>query len=331
MLEIPSSRPQPRKMDPADRLFRHRKRPDWGIGLWVAEERTRRRMRFEDGELRVFKQGFYHYFQPVNPERVEVDEVFEALAGEQERALTEQARASARTEKPPVMSFQEQAKVFRRLFGGGFDAPAFLDAHRRPAEGQGKKAHVDPCIRLAQDRLAQERLAARIGAGDFAQVHADACEVLRATSLVAPRRDVAPLETIDPARHEAFARTLFALLHGEARYRERFRGWCRLLRRDLGLEARWRMVTALPALVHPTKHVCVRRRITELQARTVQAGAVLSPRPSAVGYREARQVARRTQKALIEAGLAPRDFFDVSLFSWETLRPKGQALAAGLR
>ena len=57
-LVIPSDRARPKQMDREDRVFRHQRRPDWGLGVWVREERSRRRLRFEDGELRAFKKGF---------------------------------------------------------------------------------------------------------------------------------------------------------------------------------------------------------------------------------------------------------------------------------
>lgn len=327
---IPSDRPTPRTMDPADRLFRHKRKPEWGIGLWVEEERTRRRMRFEDGELRIFKKGFYHLFKPVDPDRVEVDEVFEALASEQERARADRERANSRAEKPPVMAFPQQIQVFERLFGGGFQAPDYLEAHRHVVSGSRKKAHLDVGVALAAEQLSKANLQALVEAGDFEQLHAHACAVLGSTSLVAPRRDVTPFVEIPADKKELVGRTLFALLHGEERYRKRFREWCRVLRRECGLEARWRMATALPALVHPDLHVCVRRRVSELQARSVKPGTVLSKRPTAIGYRKARRIAKLTQRRLSKAGLEPRDLLDVQVFSWETLRPKGQKQAEAL-
>ena len=57
--------PQPNTPTPPPglRLFRHSKRPQWGIAALVWELNGKRGYQFSDGKLRVFKQGFYGLFE----------------------------------------------------------------------------------------------------------------------------------------------------------------------------------------------------------------------------------------------------------------------------
>jgi hypothetical protein len=41
-----------------DALYRHKKREEWGVAVFLWERDGKRAFRFADGETRVFKQGF---------------------------------------------------------------------------------------------------------------------------------------------------------------------------------------------------------------------------------------------------------------------------------
>lgn len=327
MFELPTMPVDPSHLEPEERLFVHKTRPQWGVGLWVREERTRRRVCFEDGQMRAFKKGYYDLLEPVDPDRPDFDELFEALAGEHEAVVAEKAAARAREENPPVMSFQEQLQVFTSVYEGGFRSEAYQDAARTRASGNLCKRHVEEEVALAQDLLAKGKLQGLLGTGQFGVVVRSMVDILQRTALVKPAKGHKLLATVDdPRDHKTLALALYRLLYGKKRFRKRFAAWVEALRTTLGEEPSWPLATVFPALVFPEEHVCVKRQVFELQAREVKPGAHIPKKVNRRGYRRARRVAKRVSKQLEQAGRAPRDLLDVRRFVWETLRPKGQKL-----
>lgn len=308
----------PQRLPPDERLFRHAKRPSWGVGLWVAEGRSRRRLRFQDGELRAFKRGHYDKLVPVDPAKVDVDDVFEELKGDEVEARAEKL-ARAKKASPPVMTFDQQVRVFRDLFPGGFEGEAWIEAHRTPSSGNGAKRHLDPTLALAKERLS----AKVVKDADPLEVFDALLAVLDTTSLVARRR-VLPLGMLGDDDKRALGTALADVLHGKARFRVRMERWLVALSNAVGRDMSWPLATAPLGLVHPERHVVVKRSVFLLQGRAVAPDSVVKKRPSRRAYRHAKRIAIRTRDALAEAGESPRDLLDVRAFIWETLRPAGR-------
>lgn len=309
-LVLPHQRTRPSELDPEERLFRHRARPDWGVGVWVREEASRRRLRFEDGQMRAFKKGFYAMLVPVDPDRVDVDEVFERVMDEHH-----DASALATDVEPPVMPFAAQVDLFLHLFPGGFRGDAY-----RAAWGSEAKA---------SRQLAARSEALREALRDPGTAPADASErFVAALEGLAPigATSLRALAALDAAGHEALGQAVLTLVHGEHRFSRRFQAWLDALA-AVGVTPRWRLATAPLALWQPNKHVLVRRQVLDLQARSIHPAKIPS-RPSLAGYRRARRTARGVRDKLIALGLAPGSLLDVHAFVWETLRPKAQRLAA---
>lgn len=307
-------------------------RPEWGVGLWVQEERSRRRFRFKDGKLRVFKKGFYHLLKPVDVQKVDVDSVFEEIAGQHDLLALEEIKATARLESPPVMTLLEQINFFKSQYPGGFTGDAYRDAYRTPiGSSRPKKAHIDISRDLARIHLNKKALGESIAAEDFDAIHEAAVKILSKTSLVSLSKAVRPVKALEGDAKEAFCRALNVLLHGEERYQKRFGNWLHTLRVDCGLKVSWTFTTLFPALVHPKRHVCAKSKAFDLQARTVRPGTAILNHPTPTGYRRIQQVAKSVHQALTEAGLKPQDNLDIRHFVWDTLRPKAQGLVAERR
>lgn len=318
-------------LDSSERLFTHDRRPKWGIGLWVKEESTRRTLVFQDGRVRTFKEGYYELLSPVDPDEVDVDEVYEQLAGEHELAMKDKYRQEARKERPPVMSFKEQLAVFRYQFPDTFGGTKWADKRRRPKAGKRpRKAHVGAASELARRELSRDRLEGLMEQGDAAAIHTALTQVLRRTNLVDLKRDVRPLEALDEHAASQVAHALVHLLWGDARYRVRFKRWLEALR-GVGIDPSWSLATVPSALVFPGEHVWVKHRAVDLQARSVRPGMSLRQKPNRRGYRKARQLIRKVDKKLRKKNLEPADMLDVSCFMWETLRPKGQSVLDELK
>lgn len=321
MLDLPSRLPIVQELEPEERLFVHSENPGWGVGLWVGEERTRRRMRFEDGELRVFKKGFYSFLEPVDPDRDDLDEVFGSLIDEHEAVVAERRAEKARDEKPPVMSFEDQVRVFLHQYPQGFQDPAYIDAFR--GEKPYSKRQVNEELAMAAETLTRSVLRDKLAAEDFSGVVGSLLAILQRTMLVKPANGYRPLAKVEsPAIEREIAVGVYALLYGEGRYRQRLRTWIHVLENALGSEPSWGMATLFPALVFPEEHVCVKRRVLALQALEVRPGSTIPKKVNRRGYRKARRVARTTREKLVAAGLEPRDMLDVRRFIWDTLRPK---------
>lgn len=322
MLDLPSRLPVVQELEPEDRLFVHSANPGWGVGLWVGEERTRRRVRFEDGELRTFKKGFYDFLEPVDPDRDDLDDVFGSLVDEHEAVVAERRAEKAREEKPPVMPFEDQVAVFLHQYPDGFQDPAYIDAFRGSGPSYSKR-QVDEELGMAAEGFSKSVLRDRIAAEAFSDVVDSMLAILQRTMLVKPANGHRPLAKVeDPKLQRELAVGIYALLYGEDRYRQRFRTWCDVLQNALGEEPSWPMATLFPALVLPAEHVCVKRRVFALQALEVRPGSSVPKKVNRRGYRKARRVARATRDKLVAAGLEPRDLLDVRRFVWDTLRPK---------
>jgi hypothetical protein len=82
----------------------------------------------------------------------------------------------------------------------------------------------------------------------------------------------------------------------------------------------WRLATALPALMYPNHHVCVRRSAFTRQAGAISPMARYSKRASVRSYKNFRRVAQVVKKRLEKKGHEPRDFLDIYDFIWDTLR-----------
>ena len=309
----------PGQLDAEERLFRHVKRPEWGIGLWVEERTHKRRLRFEDGTLRAFREGFYHLLEPVDPASIDAEAVAADLGAEHATADTSSSA------KPPVMTFDEQLVVFGKAFEGGLGGPAYLQARRDPESSA--RNNPGAAAAQAQEILAQHELGPLLEQQEFAAVCDRALSALQRTAWVtASKRDQAARAAA--AAPEAFARALVDLLWGDRPYRDRFEDWLRVLG---GAASDWRVATVLPALVHPDQHVFVRRQVTNLQARSVHSASTVPQAPSRVGYRNARRIALATRKRLDAEVGRETDLLDVACFIWESLRPGGQKLAKSLR
>ena len=50
----------------APKLYQHTKRPEWGLAILAWDRGSRRAFQFEDGKLRVFKQGYYEMVEEVS-------------------------------------------------------------------------------------------------------------------------------------------------------------------------------------------------------------------------------------------------------------------------
>lgn len=292
-------------------LYRHRRRPEWGVALLAWEGPDKRAYQFDDGRLRIMKKGFY-----------ELMEVAEAKEGVGERMVSDlEANLEAR-KKPPlekVYSFGDQLRIFKKLFPKGFDGEKW-QKRRRGVGNKQLKRHRNAAIEIAQEKLKEKDLRKLVDDGKEEVVLERAIEVLECTDLVRIKK-VRELEKFDDKRKKEAGKALFELLYGDGRYGLRFRAWLDSLRKGLPKEPSWRLATTLPALVHPEEQICVRPSTFKRQAAAFAPGKSYSKRPRRGSYKNFLRVAERTAKRLESEGYEPQDMLDVHDFIWVTLRP----------
>jgi hypothetical protein len=300
------------------RLYRHRRRPQWGAALIVRQDPRRITYQFQDGQQRTFRREFAAMFE-------RIEEPAEGLESSIRARNNETIR---RAKTPPVMSFSAQLRVFRTLYPGGFSDERYRQTWR-VQEGRCLKQHLDPSLTRAEELLGEARMMALREAGDHTQIVEDLIAVLAGSSLIRPSRELTPLRALDADAHPALAASIHTLLHGDAPMQARVQQWIIALE-QLGLPLTWSLVTVPGALLQPAEAVLVQERPLTDQSRIVGKGGPPSRLPSPSGYLRAEETTLATQERLKAAGLEPGDLLDVYVFIWETLRPRGRAILAKL-
>lgn len=297
-------------------LYRHKKRPQWGVAILAWEKDDRRAYQFEDGRLRKFRKGYYSLLESVEDlERRTPETVMASL----EHAIVANKGKEAPDALEPVATFDAQIELFTELFPGGFQGEAWTKEHRGTEGGRTLKRHRDASIREAQEALAADRVATLLAEDGHEDLTEAVIEILGNTSLVAVKH-VKTLKGLDEAESRRFAESIADLLHGEGDFDPRFRKHLEVLTDLYAGRPSWRLATAIPALIWPNDQVCVRRSAFLRQAATVAPRARYSRRARGGAYRNFRRVSFAVRKRLEAAGHEPRDLLDVHDFVWATLR-----------
>lgn len=287
-----------------DALYRHQKRAEWGVAVFLWERDDKRAFRFADGETRVFKQGFYELMVPAaNPGDGSADE------------LRAKVRASASGKKEEIIpTVGDQLVLLLKEYPKGFTGPTWAKAHR--GSGRRLKRHRDPSVAQARELLGAPELREAHEAGDYQPALRALIDLLAATDLV-PSAHVKKLEEAKPTRD------LSALLIRFADDPER--GTVRELQAGLvgaqGPATSWQVLTAPLALLAPHKHLCVHPSAFAAQGAIVMPRFTAPKRAGETGYQRYLEVARMVEDELVALGHAPTDLLDLHDFVWTTLRP----------
>jgi hypothetical protein len=167
-------------------LYRHACKHEWGLALLAWEHDGRRAYQFEDGTLRVFKEGYYRHFESVDAPADRLAALVAMMGGH--------APATTRAAAPDPLAFtlEEQIDYFLATYPGGFEGETWRSAFRHGKSGRMLKRHRDAAVETARDVLSQQALEAFV---DQRREH-DGIEalssLLRSTDLV-PVASVRPL------------------------------------------------------------------------------------------------------------------------------------------
>lgn len=307
-------------------LFEHTKRSDWGLAILTWEGRDKRCYQFQDGRLRTFKKGFYGFLKAVDRPVDEVREIVDQLA--QRHAVVtarQEVMAEAKKAGSKLMTFEDQVRVFKHLYPGGFSDPAYLDKVRGTEETRRKK-HREPAIADARKRLSRERLSELIEARDFAAVHAEALAAVNGTDIASQKTDRVALQKLEASAHEDFANALFEMLYGEGPVAQRFDRYVKVLGEGSQTRVTWPLATAVQALVFPTDRVAVKPSVFRQQAKWMAPRLMFDNDPVGHQYEQLESMAFSIRRRLEQADIPPSDLMDVYDFIWITLRPKAKEI-----
>jgi hypothetical protein len=281
-------------------LFRHTRRPDWGLAVFLWEHECKRGYQFSDGKVRVFKQGYYELFSPAAAPGDGTARAVRRLA----RVAGSDAASAATTE----VTFREQVEYFHQTYDGGFSAKAWTGKHR----GMGQKR-----------RLKRHRQAAVNDAGRLASIQDDTAfleaisDLLESTDLLS----IAHARSFRALGSSAeLAAAMRSWLYEEGHDKKRFERMVAAL----GSSANWSLATAVAALVHPREHVCVHVTTMRQQAKIFFPDFKVGKKPTYKGYRRYQELVRAVFDELTAMGETPRDLLDVRDFMWLTQRPSAR-------
>lgn len=310
--------------EPADQpvLFEHTRRPEWGLAVLTNEDRTHRYFQFQDGELRTFKDGYYHLIVPTERSAEEVErarsELSELLRKSESR---ERASEKSRAEGKSQISVHDQVSLFKKLYPGGFDDPTYIEKVRAlPAEG-GRNGGPDAARALAVERLSADRLRGLVAAEAWTELYEAIIAGLQASEIVSSSSDIRPLRRVPEEERPQVCRAFVELLHGEGDFSPRFDAFRTAVDGDSTGRATWPMITVLVGLLYPEAHYCVKPSVFRQQARFLMPDTEYEPAPTAAGYQAYKSMADDLRERIVKAGLAPKDNLDVYGFIFETMRP----------
>ena len=308
--------------------FRHHKRPAWGLAVFLWERDGKRGYQFEDGSVRVFKDGFYHLLRPTEaPVDGATTRALERMAARTRVAA--EGHLSPRVRAKPMPRVADQIGLFMSQYPEGFGGKAWRTQIRGAGARRPLKRHRDRAVALAKARLAKHVLAEFIELEQWAAVRDAAVEVLRVTDLVTKKEAD---KFADLPASSSVAWSIYDLLHGGGSHAKHLGAFVHRLSRH-NLKPSWNLATALPALLHPEEHVCVKPSVLKLQAKMVKPAFKPKSSPNGKDYGSFLDVTATVHEELTSAGREPADLLDVAQFIWDTLRPSARErlMGAGAR
>lgn len=306
----------PRKVEagPESPLYRHAKRPQWGLAILIRERRKARTFQFEGGRRRKIREDYCKLMEPVE----DLGDREELIRKNLLRLAEARKDGSDRKVLEPVASFADQLALFTTLYPGGFQDPEWIEDHRE-SEGRALKRHRSPVSKEARQALSAENCEAAVSAGTHGELGRIVADLLSRSDLV-PVSFAKALRGLEPEETRLHVDAVVRLLHGEGRHQDRFRNYVMTLTELFDGRPKWRTATVLPGLVHPDRHTVVRRSAFIRQAAVIAPTARYSRRARAGVYENFLMVARGVRERLSAAGHEPRDLLDVYDFIWTTLR-----------
>lgn len=299
-------------------VFQHSSKPDWGVAALAWDRDGKRGYLFESGELRVLKEGYYHFMIEVDVPEERASKLHEAA----EKLNAAPAQSAAPSKKRRGISLDEQFEFFSNEYPGGFAGDKWREEHRA-RDGRSLKCHRDASVAKAAEVLSKQYLDEGIEA-DAKKALTAVVKVLASTDLV-PATATRALAKGDDETCGMLLQALRAVLYPEeGKFGASFDMWVAALTAAAGEAPKWMIATAPLALAHPQEHVCVRASPFKYQATSMAPRLDLSRRPEQGLYQRALTMATRLRDRAADRELPPADLLDIHDFIRFTMSPKSR-------
>ncbi len=307
-------------------VIQHLSYPEWGRGVMIWEKPTKRGYVFEDGQIRLFKKGFYHFLEAQQLETSEAEQIVRGLERTASRrgmqlSQTEEKKRAAKARKSSAsqIGLADQIRFFHHEYPEGFEDASWVSTVRR--RERPVKRHREPVCEKATAKLSAEALAELEPEAVLEQW----LEIMETSDLLT-RKQLDSLSAMGEQGQRTVGHALRELLYGEDSPNIRLERWINALHRSLGTPT-WSLTTVPLAITQPEEHAYVRRSVVVRLTRL--RGYALPKRPSAPAYQRTLEVLKELSTELTDQDEKPRDYFDVYDFVRVTLRPKAQAFMEG--
>lgn len=300
-------------------LYRHSKRPEWGMAIFAWERSGKRGFLFEDGKLRVFGHGYYELLEEIDVSPEEAAPVLDGLRrrlGWKRQEGTESVHRQFES-----ISCDLQVDLFKELYPKGFSGASWARERRGMDAGRRLKRHRDVAILEATKLLSEDRLTGLVGVGEHAKVVESLREICASSDLI-PKSQMLLLERLDDDGGRVLSESLIDFLYGEERLAIRFERFVTTLAKTTRSRPGWELSTVFPALVMPKEHMCIKPRDVRVQVARMAPGLVVPKVPSAPVYLRVLELVTTVRDSLIKKGFQPRDLLDIHDFMADTLSPK---------
>jgi hypothetical protein len=295
------------------RIYRHPKRPEWGMAVAREQRDDCMLFIFEDAQVRAFKSHLLNVLEVVELPEAEAAAVHAKLNKKRVPGAAARKKAKASSAQAALPSFDRQLGIFLHEFPLGFSDTRYMQEER------GSGTDRNALIARAQTQLTSRTFERKIAEDDCAPLYETARALTRtlSDSLAGSTKPERPLNRDG---QNTFVRALQQLLHGDAPYESRFDAWVSAMGVDA--KATWPAATYLQALVHPTKQIFVKRSFWCAQASILSMEESSQATPRGAAYSHFSGVAQALNERLERAGHKPQDLWDTHSFVWRTLGPR---------
>ena len=303
----------------ADTIYWHSKREEWGFAILAYERMDRRGYQFQDGRLRVFKEGYYELLEAVSPKPEGTQRIIASLKTMLAKSMDARERAASTKDTGPIVTFDALVALFNEVHVGGFASDDYQSNVRGKDAKRRLKRHRNAAIADAQERLTKKAINALAKAEDYEGVRTVLLDVITRTDLVTAKQ-AEPLKKLEEVFLSHLSDALVAMLYGKGPYEARFERFVQVLEAS-GLDVTWELASATSALVHPDEHLYVKRTSMNRFCDRFARKPTLSVQPSGLGYAGVRNMAIDLVTALREVELKPIDFLDIAQLITDTMKP----------
>ena len=221
------------------------------MALLAWERDGRRGYLFEDGELRVIAEPYYHWMKLSQTDAGELTQTFQRHLSQMDLSETE-GMLNPSSNSNTLYTLEEQAQLLVGQYPQGFAGEAWREHFRGDGSKKRLKRHRDAAIAEGQQTLLPERVAQASNNNEHADLWRSICNLLRHTDLVTPG-DVKTLEAkVDKAARSTTQALADVLYDDEGpAFAARFDTFVAELKRLLGVTPSW------PFAIQPRDCACI--------------------------------------------------------------------------